>query len=192
MNLAVVSTEWLKMEFEQNFIQLRDRDQRLAELLKFHAGLVCSVGTAAVALLGLKGFGQRVELIGMLLVGTGVVGTAVLLCMVAFRRYFVQSARQINAIRQFAASEMGEDLARRVLVLSTSPDQPRYWNARSAHTAVLALVAFLNAALSGVGVYAICEGRHVAAGWAAVLAGLAFSFLAGVAGLCFRCGLRDD
>lgn len=52
--LALNSESWLKTEFEQSFQQMRDRDARIIEIVKFYATVVLGVATAIVALMGLK------------------------------------------------------------------------------------------------------------------------------------------
>ena len=75
--VETIFADWLRTEFEQNFVHLRDRDARMMELTKFHVGLVCSVLTACVALGGLPTLGHKVPLIGGLCVATSVVGMIV-------------------------------------------------------------------------------------------------------------------
>lgn len=90
---------WLKMEFEQGFLQLRDRDERIIDLTKFYITMILSSGSIAIALLSLKDLVYRYFLVGLLLIMSCVVGEMLVILITAFRSYFVICARQLNAIR---------------------------------------------------------------------------------------------
>jgi phosphoglycolate phosphatase-like HAD superfamily hydrolase len=100
--------EFMRMEFQQNFEQLRDRDQHIIGMTKFFATLFLSVATVASGLLGLSIFSasQKWSAVGVLLLVTCCIGEMLFLWLVTFREYFVVCARQLNAIRHWYVSQL--------------------------------------------------------------------------------------
>jgi len=141
---------WLKAEFEQNFDHLRDRDSKFIEIIKFYATLVLGVVTASIALMGVKNLNHAFALVGLLLIATCFVGEICLLWMIAFRKYFVTSARQVNAIRHLYKENMPEEYQGCVLQ-STDPSQPPLLHKGSAHITMMRIITFVNATLATIG-----------------------------------------
>lgn len=142
---------WSKMEFEQGFLQLRDRDERIIDLTKFYITMILSSGSIAIALLSLKDLVYRYFLVGLLLIMSCVVGEMLVILITAFRSYFVICARQLNAIRGtytrgIPTSEKG------CIVQPTDPSYPPMFNKNSAHFIVILLMTFINAALGVLGI----------------------------------------
>jgi len=145
---------WLKTEFEQNFDHLRDRDSKFIEIIKFYATLVLGVVTASIALMGIKNLNHAFALVGLLLIATCFVGEICLLWMIAFRRYFVTSARQVNAIRHLYAENIPGEYQGCVLQ-STDPSQPPLLHKGSAHITMMRIITFVNATLATIGTLGI-------------------------------------
>ncbi|GEM_PF-6217856 len=151
------TNKWLLLEFQENFIQLRDRDEHILGMTKFFATLILSVATVIVSLLGLKNFVVSPRWIGLLMITTAVVGEILFLWMVTFRSYFVVSAQQLNAIRQHFVRRMPEEL-RWVAVQPTSPLYPSVFRWGSSVTAIWTLIVFLVMSLLGAGWFAFFHG----------------------------------
>ena len=141
---------WLKAEFEQNFDHLRDRDSKFIEIIKFYATLVLGVITASIALMGVKNLNHAFALVGLLLIATCFVGEICLLWMIAFRKYFVTSARQVNAIRLLYKENIPKEYQGSVLQ-STDPLQPPLLHKGSAHITMMRIITFVNATLAAIG-----------------------------------------
>jgi len=153
--------EWFKAEFEQNWLHLRDRDQRILDVTKFYTGLVCSVGAACLAILNLGTLEHNITLVGVLLSVTAIVGIPLLVWLMSFRRYFVQAVRQVNALRRCAISRKGDADPADLCVHSTDPGTPRYWRSGSSHMAILALVTFINSSVAATGVGTVVFSTHL-------------------------------
>jgi len=114
-------------------------------------------------------------------------GEILLVWLVAFRRYFVLAARQLNAIRKHATSCLSPEGKHELVIQSTDPGYPPYWHASSAHAIILVLVSLLNAALLAAGTWCIVgflgcmKSLPVAAGGVAAIVGM----------LCCRIALRE-
>lgn len=65
--------EWCRVEFEQCYEHLRDRDGLILKVIEFYVGMVCAVGAASAALLGIASL-QRKGLF------VGIVGRQNLIC----------------------------------------------------------------------------------------------------------------
>jgi hypothetical protein len=154
------SESWLKVEFEQNFIQLRDRDDKILGLTKFYVSAMLGVGSVAIGLLGLEKLGHPYTLVGMLLLGACILGEMFFVWMVAFRGYFVECARQINAIRRAYRDSLPAGLSWCVLQ-PTDPAVPRTLNRRSGHIVVMALMSFVNACLAGIGLFGVTAATKI-------------------------------
>lgn len=141
---------WLRMEFEQGFIHLRDRDEKMVELTKLYITTVLGSGSIAIALLGWENLSFRLPLVGMLLMASCVLGEMILLSLAAFRTYFVTCARQINAIRRVYSGSIPQGNIE-CIVQPTDPAYPPMFHATSAHFMVILLMAFLNATLALLG-----------------------------------------
>lgn len=148
---SVVGNDWLRLEFEQNFEHLRDRDEKILSLVKFYTTTVLGVGSVAVALFGLKNLPSPHVWIGTLLVMAAVLGELVFFLLTSLRSYFVTSARQLNAIRNHYA----QHVAREILIQPTDSSYPKRLRFGSAHMFVLAVVALTNAALLLLGAVGI-------------------------------------
>ena len=157
--------EWAKAEFEQSYVQIRDRDHRAIELTKFYATLVCSIATVCTALLGIPTVQHPLTWVGALLLATAMIGMLVLLWLVGLRRYFVKAARQLNAVRAFLTRHASAETRAAFVVHSTDRKYPPYWHGRSTYVAMLLLLAFINSCLSAAGCAAVLIEFKVS-GWA--------------------------
>jgi hypothetical protein len=147
--------EWVKAEFEQSYQQLRDRDSIIVDLTKFYGGLICAVCAAANVLFGISGLPAKSLLIGAFLIISGVIGAALLMWLVAFRVYFVFTARHLNALRGHATRGLSPEDRKRFVILATDPTYPQYWHRTSAHIAICLVVSFVNAVVIGAGVFGV-------------------------------------
>jgi len=179
-------SEWAKAEFEQSYVQIRDRDQRAIELTKFYATLLCSIGAVCATVLGIPNVQPPLTWVGALLLATGVVGVLVLVWLVGLRRYFVKAARQLNAVRAFLTRHASAETMAAFVVHSTDREHPPYWHGRSTYVAMLVLVAFINSCLCTAGCAAIVIELKVT-GWPVYAWGsVAFAAPAIVSVVCFR------
>jgi len=147
--------EWVKAEFEQSYEQLRNRDAIIVDITKFYGGLICAVCAAANALFSIGSLPAKGLLIGLFLVLSGSIGLALLGWLIAFRRYFVFAARQLNALRAHATRSLSADEKRLLVVQATDPASPRLWHRESAHIAICLIVSFVNSAVIGAGAFGI-------------------------------------
>jgi hypothetical protein len=146
------TNKWLLLEFQENFAQLRDRDEHILGMTKFFATLILSVATIIVTLMGLRSLVVSPRWIGLLMMATAVVGEILFLWMLTFRKYFVVCARQLNAIRRLYVGRMPREL-RWVAVQPTDIQYPSVFRWGSSVTAIWALMVALVASLLGAGWY---------------------------------------
>lgn len=128
---------------------------------------ILSVGSVAIALMGLSNLKHLYIWLSLLLFGTCIVGEILLVWMIAFRKYFVNCARQLNAIRRLyyeciPASE------RYSIVQPIDPLFPPLLNRSSAHIIVMLLMSFLNAILAALSAYGLTL-KIVLADWQRIL-----------------------
>ena len=142
---------WASLEFEQSYVQLRDRDQLILSVVKYYITFIAAIGTVSVSILGLKAFGDKNLLIGALMCGGGILGSILLAWLVALRKYFVSAAQQLNALRGYFVKSLTEDQKREIVVQGTDATYPPTWNASSSHIVVCLLVMIVNAAFVGGG-----------------------------------------
>ncbi len=156
--------DWLRLEFRENFTQLRDRDAQIMGMTKFLATLILSVATVVVGLLGLEQFTGQAKWIGLLLIAASVVGEILFLWIATFREYFVVCARQLNAIRSWYVRRLplGEQ---RVAVQPIDSRFPRVFNPRSAQTAIWTMILVLVATTGSIGVASLLRGLGVDWNW---------------------------
>jgi hypothetical protein len=153
-HLTLNHESWLKTEFQKNFNHLRDRDSKIIEIVKFYVTVVLGVATASIALMGLKDLSNAFALVGLLLIATCVVGEICLLWIIAFRRYFVTCARQINAIRHLYV-ENSPPQYRESILQPTDPSLPPMLHTGSAQIIVMIIIIFINAILFALGVLGV-------------------------------------
>jgi hypothetical protein len=144
--------KWLLVEFQENFTQLRDRDEHILGMTKFFVTLILSVTTVVVTVMGLENFVVSPKWIGLLMIATAVAGEILFLWMVMFRTYFVTCAQQLNAIRRFFVERLPEE-ERWVAVQPTELQYPSVFRWGSSVTAIWALMVVLVVSLLGVGWY---------------------------------------
>ena len=183
------AAEWVKAEFDQSYEHLRDRDERIIDLTKFYATLVCSIGAACGGLLSLTTLPHPYGVVGIVLLAAALMGGLVLIWLVAFRRYFVDTARQLNALRGVYTRGIGEPMRGQAVVHRTDGSHPPYWRVSSAHVAALLLVALINSCLAALAVAAIVFDLELT-GWPTVGLPLAAFVVSAVAStLYFRATL---
>lgn len=156
--------EWMKLEFEQNFIQLRDRDDKIISMTKFFGTFLLSLCSVALGLLGLEEIQVHPAWIGALLLAGAIVGEIVLLWLISFREYFVTCARQLNALRARYVSNLATEKLE-IAIQSTNSNYPEFYNPRSAQTAIWWLMLLLVSTIGGVGTYVILRGFSINVTW---------------------------
>jgi len=166
--LSMDCESWLKAEFEQNFLQLRNRDDKIIGLTKFYVTAILSVGSAAIALMGLSNLKHPHIWLGFLLFGTCIVGEILFVWMIAFRKYFVNCARQLNAIRRLYY-EFIPVSERYCIVQPIDPSFPPLLNRGSAHIIVMLLMSFLNAIVAALSAYGLTLKMTALTDWQRIL-----------------------
>lgn len=145
---------WLKLEYEQNFLQLRDRDEKILDLTKFYITVTLGAAGLTATLLGLKEVEVSFLAIGFLLLGTLIAGEIILIWMTAYRRYFVTCANQINAIRKFYSDKIPVE-NRRVIIQPIDPSYPPLLHKGSSQMLMIYLTSFINAFIASIAAYFI-------------------------------------
>ncbi len=140
------SDKWLKLEFQQNFDQLRYNDDKLTSLEKFFVAEVLGVIGVAIALYN-KRFSESPRIsIAILVLFASILGEIIYVWAITIRKYFVLSARQINSIRNYYVN-LNSDEVRRFILLPTDSKHPVFINKSSSHLIALYLMNFINSIL---------------------------------------------
>jgi hypothetical protein len=157
-----MASEYLLKEYTTSHEQLRFYDERHSDILKYLFSLTSLVATAQFAVFKLvqgptAGFFACQALLSFIVF----IATLLLyLAMLQNRLYFVFTARQINAIRDFfMRSEAGEFHNNQ---LYTSTDFPAF-KPSSVHTFQLIGAAFISSLFAGLSAYAVlpaCGGTQ--------------------------------
>lgn len=145
---------WLRLEFEQNFLHLRDRDEKVLGLVKTYVTLMLGIASVSVTLLGLQRLNDPWPLVGWLLVLASCVGEMLLLWIVAYRGYFVTCARQLNAIRLYYGAAAPAN-TQSLFIQPLDPRYPPYFHWRSAYAMVFTFMSVVNAAMLGMGAWGV-------------------------------------
>lgn len=144
MNEKAKLDEWVKMEFEQNFNHLRDRDAILLSITKFYMGLLCSFAGFSGVLLGIDSLSYKIEIVGSLFILLSIIGLITLLWICAIRTYFVKSARQLNGIRCYLTQNFSEKDKKKYVVQPLNSNKPANWNIKSFHMHLIIMIAVIN------------------------------------------------
>jgi phosphoglycolate phosphatase-like HAD superfamily hydrolase len=158
------------MEYEQNFIQLRDRDEQITGMTKFFATLMLSLGSVIVGLLGIRQLNAKVQLVGMLLLATALVGEILFFWLVSFREYFVVCARQLNSLRRRYVELLPAD-SRVVAVQPTDPRYPKVLHWGSAQMWIWLFMLVLILLSAGAGTILLFGGFNALSGRPLFIAG---------------------
>ena len=153
MNIDVDS--WLRTEFEQNFIQMRDRDDKIINITKFYITLIAGIISACVALLGLKKLTSPYYWVGLLLIFTSIIGELIFFWIIVFRKYFVKCARQVNSLRGFYSEKLAKYIKKDIIINPTDASYPKLINKKSSHTIIFTIMTFVNSSLIAVGIWGV-------------------------------------
>lgn len=123
--------KWLKAEFEQSFLQLRDHNNRINQVVYWFVGAVLA---AISAKLGMKSMGDDFLsgwLLSLLLFLFGLFGFGSVAWILSLRTSFVIYARQVNRIRRYYIKKY--ELAD-VVFPGWDPRKPRWLHHTSSDT----------------------------------------------------------
>jgi len=151
---------FLAHDFDQCFAQMRHYDEQIIRIVQFAFTAYTAVIGASLALYQ-YGHDKGIDyaLPSVLIIGVGLLLGAFFTGLITRNRaYFVFVTRYVNEHRGFflSARPLGfENKAR----MYTDSSQPPFFNWRSSHTFLLAIIAALNALLVGAGFYVIARGK---------------------------------
>lgn len=166
--------EWLMLEFEQNFEQLRDRDDKMLDLFKYYSTGIAAVGATCLTVFEGGKLSNPTLTVGLFLLLISILAELFFFWLATFRTYFVTCARQLNAIRKYY-SEPINAANPNLIIQSKSHLYPKLYTAKSAHTIMLVAMTTINCCMAGIAQHLIFVGYfnlpkcYAIAGWLAVL-----------------------
>jgi hypothetical protein len=152
--------KFLERDFNQCFEQMRHYDEQIVKIVQFAFTAYTAVIGASLALYQ---YGRDKSL-DYGLPSTAIIGIGLALgiffaaLVTRNRAYFVFVTRYVNEHRSFFLSTRPLGFENKTRMYA-DPSQPPFFNWRSSHTFLLAIIAALNALLAAAGIYITAGGK---------------------------------
>jgi hypothetical protein len=153
---------FLDKEYDQCFEHMRHYENLTKDLLQFSYGYYTAIAALSIGIYqyfhethsdSAASFGYT----AILLILSVVIGTIITTQFVRYRKYYVNTARQVNRIRKYYI----ENLEKFNSALPTDPDIPKAYNPKSTQLRTIYIFIIVNAIYLYIGLYCLLRCMHI-------------------------------